>query len=253
MLEACATQGAGLQGLAAQTVPRLAVMASHDDRPSELPLLWNLCAAWSELGYTVVVLDATQTESQASPGLLQLLDPATRAEDMPRDDDLTMAWSIYPAAAGLRALCANAQAGDTAPLDLLSQQFHHYDVVLLYANAGLLAASLTGSGVAPLLAVSTNGRSVLTAYQAMKQLLLNGRLQPTVVSLVDASDQESLASARNMVRSLQGCATNFLGQQVTALNVDMRPDNMAETPRDISRLALRLLESAPAATTMTAK
>jgi hypothetical protein len=242
MLDACATQGAGLQGLSVQTSPRLVVMASHDDRPSELPLLWSLCAAWTDLGYPVVVLDATQTESPANPGLQQLLNPSGRPEDMPHDT-MDTAWSIYPAALGLRQLCAVSQHhGEATPLDELDHLFPNYDVVLLYVNADMLATSLPGSTIEPLLAISTNKRSVLTAYQALKQLLLNGRLQPTIVSMVDASDQSSLTCGRNMSQSLQGCAVSFLGRQITTLSVDIQQTD-EEAPRDVNRLALRLLES----------
>lgn len=243
MLDACVTQGAGLQGLSSQTSPRLVVMASHDDRPSELPLLWSLCAAWSDLGYPVVVLDATQAESPANSGLQQLLNPNGRPEDMPREATDT-AWSIYPAAIGLRQLCTASQHADdnAAPLEALEYLFQSYDVVLLYANAHMLASSLPDSSIEPLLAISTNERSVLTAYQALKQLVLNGRLQPTIVSMVDASDQSSLAWCHNMNKSLQGCAMNFLGQQITTLSVDMQQAD-EDAPRDVNRLALRLLES----------
>ena len=240
MLDACVTQGAGLQGLSTQASPRLVVMASHDDRSSELPLLWSLCSAWSELGYFPVVLDATQNESSSNPGLQQLLAPSGRQEDMPHETMETV-WSIYPAAIGLRQLCAAPQDEGTAPFEALAQLFQSHDVVLLYANADVLASALPGSPVEPLLAVSTNERSVLTAYQALKRLLLNGRLRPTIVSMVDTSDQNSLASARNLNKSLQACAMNFLGQQITTLSVDMHEED--EAPRDVNRLALRLLES----------
>lgn len=242
MLDACATQGAGLQGLSVQASPRLVVMASHDDRPSELPLLWSLCAAWTDLGYPVVVLDATQAESPTNPGLQQLLNPSSRPEDMPREAMDTV-WSIYPAAIGLQQLCAaSQQTCDVTPFDELEHLFQNYDVVLLYANVDLLTTGLPDSSIEPLLAISTNERSVLTAYQAVKQLLLNGRLRPTIVSMVDASDQRSLASGRNMNKSLQGCAMNFLGRQITTLSVDMQQAD-EDAPRDVNRLALRLLES----------
>ena len=146
MLDACVTQGAGLQGLSTQASPRLVVMASHDDRPSELPLLWSLCSAWSELGYFAVVLDATQSESANNPGLQQLLAPSSRPEDMPHEAMDTV-WSIYPAAIGLHQLCAASQDREnTAPFEALEQLFQHYDVVVLYANAGVLAANLRSRG-----------------------------------------------------------------------------------------------------------
>lgn len=243
MLETGFHQGAGLQGLASHTAPRLVAMASHGDRPSELPLLWDLCAAWTELGYPVVVLDATHNETPQQPGLQQLLAPECRSEEPPREA-ADMAWPIYPAGLGLRQLFAGSdQTGYAQPMGQLEQLFQNYDVVLLYAPAALLAERLPGSGIAPLLTVSATGSSVLTAYQALKSLLINGRLQPTIVSMVDASDQSSKACGQNLNKSLQDCARSFLGRQVNTLCVDMHP---ASDPalRDVNRLALRLLESA---------
>lgn len=245
MLEIGLHQGAGLQGLAPQTAPRLVVMASHGDRASELPLLWDLCGAWTELGYPVAVLDATHSESPQQPGLLQLLDPHCRTEDLPCET-ADMAWSIYPAAQGLRQLFGDTdQTGHTQAMEQLEQLFQNYDVVMLYAPASQLATSLAGSGIAPLLAVSATGSSVLTAYQALKSLLINGQLQPTIVSMVDASSQSSKTCGQNLNKSLQECARSFLGRQVTALCVDMQPTS-DPAARDVNRLALRLLESSTA-------
>ena len=247
MLETGIHQGMGLQGLAPQSAPRLVVMASHGDRDSELPLLWDLCAAWTDLGYTVVVLDATQAEMPHRPGLLQLMDPRNQAEDMPHDRQ-DMHWSIYPAAKGMRQLFAETGARTPAePLGELEQLFQNYDVVLLYAPASMLALRLSSSGIEPLLAVSGTGRSVLTAYQALKLLLLNGQLQPTIVSTVHTADQHSKAIAHNLNKSLQDCAMNFLGRQITTLSVDVQPTD-DPAARDANRLALRLLESNTAPT-----
>jgi hypothetical protein len=242
MLETGFHQGAGLQGLAAHTAPRLVAMASHGDRASELPLLWDLCAAWTELGYPVVVLDATHSETPQQPGLQQLLDPQCRTEELPREA-ADMAWPIHPAGLGLRQLFTGSdQTGYAQAMGQLEQLFQNYDVVLLYAPAALLAERLPDSGIAPLLTVSATGSSVLTAYQALKSLLINGRLQPTIVSMVDASDHSSKACGENLNKSLQDCARSFLGRQVHTLCVDMHP---ASDPalRDVNRLALRLLES----------
>lgn len=242
MLETGFHQGAGLQGLASHTAPRLVAMASHGDRASELPLLWDLCAAWTELGYPVVVLDATHSETPQQPGLQQLLDPRSRSEELPRET-ADMAWPIYPAGLGLRQLFAGAdRTGYAQPMGQLEQLFQNYDVVLLYAPAALLAERLPGSGIAPLLTVSATGSSVLTAYQAIKSLLINGRLQPTIVSMVDTSDQSSKTCGLNLNKSLQDCARSFLGQQVNTLCVDMRATSDPAL-RDVNRLALRLLES----------
>ena len=73
MLDAFLHQGSGLRAHAAQSAPRIVAMASHGDRQSELPLLSDLCTAWTDLGYLVVVLDATVAESDNLPGLQQML------------------------------------------------------------------------------------------------------------------------------------------------------------------------------------
>lgn len=239
MLETGVHQGMGLQGLAPQAAPHLVVLASHEDRACELPLLWDLCEAWTELGYPVVVLDGTQPESAEQPGLQQLLDPHSRPNERPRPS-LDSAWAIYPARHGLSQLAQQT----SAPLNALSQLFAQHDVVLLYMPADALAEQLEGQGIEPLLAVSTQERSVLTAYQAVKMLLVKGRLQPTLVSLVDGRDPDSLSHSARLQNSLQGCAMSFLGRRVTALQVDT---GAASDPsrRDVNRLALRLLESGP--------
>lgn len=241
MLDSCVNQGAGLQSLGAPMSPRLVVMASHEDQPSELPLLWQLCRAWSALGYPVIVLDATQTESANQPGLQQLLDAQGRSQEGPGEVQDTE-WAIYPAAAGLRQLCEGApRPGDAATLTALTQLFPRYDVVLLYVNAATLATSLPDSGIEPLLAVCPNERSVLTAYQALKLLLINGRLQPTIVSMLASNDTEQHANGAGPNKSLQGCAMSFLGRQITTLTVDLQASDDQVAP-DIDRLALRLLE-----------
>ncbi len=237
MLEAGVHQGVGLQGLAFQTAPHLVVLASHEDRATELPLLWDLCQSWTELGYPVVVLDATQSESAERPGLQQLLDPHCRPHERPQPA-LDTAWAIHPARLGLGQLCQRT----AAPLTALAQLFAQHDVVLLYMPADQLAEQLEGQGIEPLLAVSAQERSVLTAYQAVKMLLVKGKLQPTLVTLVDSADADSLAHSAKLQHSLQGCAMSFLGRRVTALQVDTHAASDASR-RDMDRLALRLLET----------
>lgn len=246
MLEAGVHQGVGLQGLAFQSAPHLVVLASHEDRATELPLLWDLCQSWTELGYPVVVLDATQSESADRPGLQQLLDPYSRSHERPHQRPhgrpqaaLDTAWAIHPARLGLSQLCQRT----TAPLAALAQLFGQHDVVLLYMPADQLAEQLEGQGIEPLLAVSAQERSVLTAYQAVKMLLVKGKLQPTLVTLVDSADPQSLAHSARLQHSLQGCAMSFLGRRVTALQVDTHAASDTSR-RDMDRLALRLLETA---------
>jgi len=244
MLEACLTQGAGLHALALrQAAPRVVAMASHGDRPSELPLLCSLCTTWTELGYSVVVLDATMAESASDPGLQQWMDDS--ACHTGASGQYPMSWPIVPSALGLEQLCLGApEDGEgSSRLQHLGRLFRNYEIVLVYASAQNLASYLPGSGIEPLLAVSAKGMSLLSAYQSLKHLLLIGRLQPTIVAVMDESNQNSVASVSSLCKSLQDCAMTFLAHQVTPLPVCV-PLMDGPSLDDMHRLALRLLESA---------
>jgi hypothetical protein len=242
MLEAGLHQGAGLHALTAQPGPRVVVMASHDDRASELPLLCSLCTAWTELGYPVVVLDATSPESVDAPGLQQLLASNGRAEITERAGAL---WPILPAATGLAQLCGTRPGASMGSsfLQHLGSLFRGYDVVLVYADVQDLARCMPDTGIEPLLAISAKRKSLLSAYQALKQLLIIGRLQPTMLAVMNEIDQNSLALAQSMCKSLQDCAMAFLGHHATLLQLGAQSleDRACE---DVRRLALRLLERA---------
>jgi hypothetical protein len=237
MLEAYVNQASGLRVHARSSAPRVVVMASHGDRPSELPLLNDLCTAWTALGYAVVVLDATMAESGSDPGLQQLLESSCHARQADGNHPI---WPILPAALGFEHLCLNepAMMGGESALQHLGSVFRIYEIVLVYASAKNLAAYLPDSGIEPLLAFSPKRMSILSAYQALKQLLLIGRLQPTIVAVMNESERHGLTSGPSMCKSLQDCAMNFLGRHVTSRTVTRGADY------DMNPLALRLLESA---------
>jgi hypothetical protein len=236
MLDAFLHQGSGLRVHAAQSVPRIVAMASHGDRQSELPLLSDLCTAWTDMGYLVVVLDATMAESDNFPGLQQLLGSCGHTHAAEATHAI---WPIFPAALGLEHLRLKDEdmAGDRSPLQHLGSVFRNYDIVLVYASAKNLASYLPDSGIEPLLTFSARGVSRLSAYQAVKQLLIIGRLQPTIVAVMNAADPNGLASGHSMCKNLQDCAMTFLGRHVASLTISRASD-------DMSRLALRLLEKA---------
>lgn len=240
MLEMCINQGAGLHRMAAQAAPRVMALASHGTRQDELALLWSLCATLEGFGYPVAVLDATATESADNPGLAQLLaDAAWRADER----EAPLAWSVIPAALGVEQLCARPAGGDL-PLVTLGGLFDNFGVLLIYARADLLARLLPGSGIAPLLTVSELKTSALSAYQALKLLLLNARLRPTIAAWSSEPGLGTALAGRSPINNLQECAMTFL---------DYRPDSLAvraplpgqDSSDDMHRLALRLMENAP--------
>lgn len=239
MLESCLTQGTGLHALAAKAMPRMVAMASHGDRQNELPLLCALCTAWTEQGYPVVVLDATAEESDVVPGLQQILESACHTGSSDPSHSL---WPILPAMKGLEQLSHEG----TAAMSMLhlGQLFNSYAIVLVYASAQKLTDCLPDSGISPLLTLSSQGNAVLHTYQSLKQLLILGHMEPTIVALTQDNDTPSETSGPSSAqRHLQECAKDFLGHQITPLRIATGRDDIHPS-EDVSRLALRLLEGA---------
>ncbi len=240
MLDTDSHQAAGLSALAAEQTPRIVALAGHGDRRSELPLLWQLCAAWTALDYPLVVLDAHVRETEQAPGLQQLLtdseDPAHLGQGGAQD------WPIVPAALGLTML-GTPQAASPAQASAerarqLAALFPGYELILLYAPAHELARSFQGSSLSPLLGVSTQEAAMLSAYHALKQLLNLGKLRPTIVSVMDNPNLATRVSGHSLSRNLQDCARDFLACEVPALTV------CPTQAEEMQRLALRTLEHA---------
>lgn len=239
MLETGTHQAAGLAALAAWTahrLPRLGALVAHGDSASELPLLWQLCATWTELDYPVAVLDACARESDATPGLLQLL----QGEELDEAGTLAQAgWPVLPAALGLSRLCRLPGSDEAAQrLRALLNPFGGYEMLVLYAPAALLTQLLPHSGLAPLLSVGAGAHSQLSAYQTLKRLLNPGGLRPTIVSVMDEDTETAQQTGAALARKLQYCAREFLACEVPALTV------CGSRREPLQRLALRSLEEA---------
>lgn len=241
MLETESHQGAGLALLACTQSPRIVAVVSHGDARSELPLLWQLCAAWTALDYPVAVLDGHLAESDARPGLTQLL--ADREDSRPLERALREAdWPILPAALGLAEL--GLASPTRAPVDgceqarRLCDTLHGYELIVLYAPASALSRTLRGSVISPLLPVSGEPPALISAYHALKQLLNLGRLRPTIISVMGNSALSTRVSGHGVSRNLQDCARDFLACEVPALTLD------PERAEEMQGLALRTLEQA---------
>lgn len=235
MLEPCVNQAAGLQTLGLRHTVRLTAMVSHGRQQGELPLLWGLCARWIDRGLTVVVLDGHVRESSTNAGLAQLLDdPLSRVAE----DAANQSWLVLPAANGLQRLHAPDLLATS-----LAEVFKDFDVVLIYADASELATLLKGSSMAPLVVVSPAPEAALSAYAALKQLLLYGHLHPTVANIVPEQIAMPSRLETPSVLSLMQCATTFLGYCVTPHRVIA--SSQADQPHhDLDRLALQLFENA---------
>lgn len=240
MLEGGIHQASGLQDMSTQGTPRLMAMASHGCQQGEHPLLWSLCATLVDLGYPVAVLDASTAESERNPGLLQWLDSPGR----PRQGaGAAESWSVLPASLGLQALCQQGSpvTGAWTPL---AEIFQNYGVVVVYASADVLSSLLARSGIEPLLTVSPLRTSPLTAYQALKQMLLTAHLRPTIASIVNELPLTGRVGVQGSpAKKLQECAMNFLGYPLDSwiVRATQSHDRLSD---DMRRLALRLLEKA---------
>jgi hypothetical protein len=239
MLEMCVNQGAGLQNIALQAAPRVIAMASHGNQQGELPLLWNLCSTLVGFGYPVAVLDATTAESADNPGLAQLLDEACWRGD---EGGELLSWTVIPAARGLQRLCVQ-KSGRGLPVDPLGGLFQNFGVIVIYARVDILTRLLPDSGIEPLLTVSPVKMSSVTAYQALKQMLLNANLRPTIASIAGEPVSGTATANHAALKNLQECAMTFLDYRLDSLAV--RALQPQECPSDdMNRLALRLLENA---------
>lgn len=236
MLEHYANQASGLLGLGCQSGPRLIAMVSHGDEQAELPLLWQICLALVNFGYPVTVLDATTSESETNPGLVQLLEDA----HWPEGDRHDATWTVMPASMGIRNLCAQPSSKSTH-LQQLGHLFPVDGVVVLYCRVDWMLALMGGCDVEPVVAVSPARTSLLTSYMALKRLLITGRVKPTIVNMIQEQGPTSPRSSASA--GLRECARKFLGREVQALDI-REPQGDVPLHGEIQRLALRLLESA---------
>ncbi len=239
MLELPVNQATGLMGLGSGVGSQLIAVVSHGDEKAELPLLWQLCGALVDLGYPVTVLDATKQETEENPGLSQLLD--YRFGHGALDCDVPD-WTVVPSAIGIHDLCL-MQSHRHQSLQRLGPLFQTNSVVILYANADWLVHLLGDSANQPLLAVSSGKNALLTSYLALKRLLINGRLAPTILNMMHKGKHSSAGDSPSAAAHLSECARNFLGYQVNAMQIDPSAPE-ADLKVHIRHLATRLLETA---------
>jgi len=235
MLDTAINQATGLQGLAAHATPRLMAVASHGQQQGDLPVLWGLCDSLTEQGLSVVVLDGHACESYENPGLNQLLDDPTGRIG---DDTGASSWAVVPARTGFERLHACGLSADNVGCLL-----QNYSVVLIYADATTLAQLVKDTGLSPLLVVTPQKSSTLTAYKALKQLLLDAHLRPTVANIAIDSNAATSMPSLTPFQYLQDCAETFLGYSFRPITITAT-SRAGESRTDINRLALQLLENA---------
>ncbi len=243
MLESSLDQGIGLRYLGDDASPRLVTMVYQGNRAAELPLLWQLCEAMEGSGYPVAVLDATAMESAATPGLQGMID-TVRWQESPTSQVASASFTVLPAAQGLSGLMRTA--GRQEALHRIGDLFANHGVVVIYASSEMLTRLMGNSAARPLLTVAQGKDEMVTAYGNLKQLVVQARLLPTVVTLTDGSGRDHMPFGQIRQR-LAHCARTYLGFQLDILNGPAAAEEGSnDVHPDARALALRLLENAVA-------
>lgn len=239
MLERDLHQGASLLHHALDTELRVAGLAPVPDALG-LETLWHMCAQLQRMGYPVVVLDGCSPESEARPGLAQILEQDPWSQP-PGHAGFTngASFAVLPAAQGLRRLVRNADVTGNTGLTQLQPHFHAYALALIHAPVEWLAPLMQPHSGKPLVMVAPGTAGTQQAYQQIEHLALQTERACQVCAVV-RGHSESLPArrARAQITTLQRCAADLLGSQPAGSVVN------AENTQDLQRLALQLLENA---------
>ena len=229
-------QGSGLRQLALRSEPTVLTMLQHGDRVAELTLLWQVCSALQNYGYTVTVLDGTAEESEANPGLLNMLEEPYAPS--PLQD--CAKWTVIPSARGLKLL-GNLTADMQARL---SNRLSDSAVWVVYASAEALGMlQKNKQNYRPVVALSPETTSLLSAYQGIKDLALMVRLSEVIAVTVNPLDTPEYL-ATGIAKSLQNCTMNFLKCPVRHVSTQLKNQESSAAelaPESIRQLALQLL------------
>jgi len=230
-------QSLGLRQLAASALPHLVSVLHHGDRAAEMSALWQTCNGIQRLGYTLAVLDFTAVETPQNPGLQDALEH--RFGPSPTTD---AAWSIIPASRGMRALQLQGTRA-AAVAHTLTKLFSSYAVLVLYGDADALATVIQATTCGPVVAISPDMPSLLSAYNSLKQL--SGQVTLPTGKLVTLREEDTPELLGHKVaKSLQNCTMKYLKCKLQHLEIShhIEADQQSEGMR---RLVLQLLDDKP--------
>lgn len=239
MLDIGFHQGAGLHSFTPQAELRVLAVASQDNAATGMEALWQVCASLQRLGYPVVVLDGTAHESDDSPGLLHLLQQAPWNEGACLNmGAMASSLAVIPAAKGLLRISREASRNETAPLPTLLPYFRTYGLIVLHAPAATLGPLLTHTATIPLVVMGDGSAGVVATYKSLKQIAVDTGLPCMVAALLRGNTAVERRKAQHALLALQACAERHLGGPVRTTTI------ATQSPQDVQRLALQLLENA---------
>lgn len=232
MLESVWHQGTGLHWQGAQSSLRvLPVVPSGDN--ADASALWMACAHLQQQGYPVVVLDGTVQESDAAPGLQDLLQPRQGYAFTTLSADISNPLSVatLPAARGMVQLQHKSSITGERPVDLLYRFVRNHAVLVLWAPAPLLAGMLHGCTQSAIQLVPAQSRNVVSSYRALKQIFMGGGQMPRLVAMRPAG-----YGLDSVLKSVSQCAMRHLHVEPLCEQFDPLQ------PRHLQRWALQCLE-----------
>ena len=234
-------QGEGLRLAAASNGPQLLCVVQHGDRQAELSAMWQICTAIQRLGYPLGMLDATQRETSDNPGLQAIL-----AHGYPPQAADNAAWPILPAARGLRQLAqpwAVQALPDTGPANAsrtLQRLFSDLGALVIYADADTLVDVMPMAHARPVLALSPEMPSLLSAYRSLKQLSHLGALKSAAIVTV-AAPNSTPRLGQSLFKSLQKCTMKHLHCTLSHFDVSTLSDT--DKPSEVVRkLVIQMLD-----------
>jgi flagellar biosynthesis protein FlhG len=163
-------------------------------------MLARLAGVFAEQGLNTLVIDAADTAPE--PGELAFIDLGACVEPLaPR--------LAYLAARGLPMQHVDTHGSCASFIPRVMNVVAGIDVVVLHADARVLARMLGQRELRPVLLASANGESVTHAYAAMK--LLVQRLGLMSFDLVQPAARARTPSPAQIAERMADCADRFLG------------------------------------------
>ena len=209
----------------------LPVVPSGDH--ADATALWMACAQLQQQGYPVVVLDGTEKESQAAPGLQDMLQPRQGYAFNALAADISNPHSVatLPAACGLVQLQHKASITGERPIDLLYRYVRNHALVVVFAPAPLLAGMMQGFSQTAIQLVPSQSRNVVSSYRALKHMFMGTALMPRLVAMRPAG-----YGLDSVLKALSQCAMRHLRTEPLCEQFDPLQ------PRHLQRWALQCLE-----------
>jgi flagellar biosynthesis protein FlhG len=193
-------QADGLRRMFAAAEGRIVPVVANPHVEHHGALLARLAGVFAEQGLNTLVVDAADTAPE--PGELAFIDLGACVE-------MLAPQLGYLAARGLPMQHVDTHGSCASFIPRVMNVVADVDVVVLHADARVLARTLGQRELRPVLLASSHGESVTHAYAAMK--LLVQRLGLMSYDLALPVSRARTPSPRQIAERLADCADRFLG------------------------------------------